>query len=275
MADGVIYGLGAFTGGQLASFGTVASYTCTVDPALCNEPPPPTGSLNECIDHAASSLPTGLRTNLVYVFSGLISGEQTVESVIDGPATFENQSAVQMTSITTGSNTIQGATTTTTTTIRSYQQTSTNGLVKTLGSLTDVTSATSIGGVIIPGTTSTLSTKAVYNPASLNTEFTLQPGQSIDKTETLTVTTLVSPFPTGPLTTTSTDRHTYEARETITVQGKAYDTCRYKVTTVGEPDSTMSWILVGKGIAVRVSSTADGQTSTIELKSGTYNGSPL
>lgn len=33
--DGIVYGLGSFTGGQIKSFGTLASYTCVVDPELC------------------------------------------------------------------------------------------------------------------------------------------------------------------------------------------------------------------------------------------------
>lgn len=38
LADGLVWGYGAFTGQQLMSFGSMGSYACAVDPNLCNPP---------------------------------------------------------------------------------------------------------------------------------------------------------------------------------------------------------------------------------------------
>jgi len=281
IADGEVYGLGPITGNQLVDLGQVQSFACQAVPSICQ--PQPGGTLNACIDPATSSLPTGFRMNLVYTYNGPISGEQTVNSVIDGPATFEGLSAVQVTSTTTGSNaiTVQGftVTQTTTTETKSYQQPSVNGLVRTLGALTTATVAT--GGITIPGlpplpgSTVVTQTRTVFNPAPENVEFTLSIGQSIDKVVGQTTTTLQAPVPTPPVTSTSTTTHTFEARENVTVQGKSYDACRYRISTVNGTEVTTSWLIAGKGVMVKSQANTVAGTQTIELKSGTYNGAPL
>ncbi len=281
-ANGIVYGLGDFTNGQIQSFGRMVDYTCQVFPAACNPPPLPTAALNECIDPAAALLPTGFRVNLVLDFSGPITGEQTVESVIDGPDLFEGVSAVRVTTTTTGSNTIDvggfALTSTTRTTSKSYEQASASGRPwKTLGSTTDVLTTTGgivVGGITVPGSTSTSSSKTVHTPADENLEFTLQVGQSLTKAVTST-TTVTAPVPLPPTTATSSEMYTFETKESITVFGKTYNTCRYKMNTVGEAETTTTWMILGKGIPVKTVGTAQGVVQTIQVKSGTYNGSPI
>lgn len=286
---GEVYGLGSYTGNQLVSFGTLASLTCTVAPARCQTPPPPpppTGQLNECIDPRSASLPTGFRMHLIYVYTSggpVANFELTSDTVVDGSATFEGQSAVQVTTTSMSSITTsiagQGSTTVNTTaTTKSYEQPSNNGLLKTLGHLNDTVSTTTIS---IPGspftpppTTTTTRGKTVATPPYENVEFTLAVGQSVDKPITL-VTTLLQPA-APPTTTSTTTRHTFEARETIAVQGRSFDTCRYKISTIGGTDVTTSWFIVGKGVPARVQSTAGSVSSNMELKQGsTYDGQPL
>lgn len=283
---GEVYGLGSYTANQLVSFGTLGSLTCTVAPSRCQPPPSPGGRLNECIDPRSASLPTGFRMHLIYVYTSggpVANFELTSDTVVDGAATFENQSAVQVTTTSTSSITTsiagQGSSTVNTTaTTKSYEQPSGNGLLKTLGHLNDTVSSTTIS---IPGSpftpppmTTTTRGKTVATPPFENVEFTLAVGQSVDKPITL-VTTLLEPA-APPTTTSTTTRHTYEARETITVQGRSFDTCRYKISTIGGADVTTSWFIVGKGVPARVQSTAGSVSSNMELKQGsTYDGQPL
>lgn len=280
-----IWGLGPYTGNALTSFGPVSGYACQIVPSSCVPvDPPPSAGLNECIDPAASSLPTGFRLNLVFTYTGsVIGGDQTVESVIDGPATFEGQSAIQVTSTTTGTNTVNAGgfsvTTTISTKVRTYEQKGNNGLVKTLGLLTDATTTTTsppIGGVTLPPTSFTTSSKTLFTPPTENIEYTLALGKSLDKTTTQTSTVTAGPGAGAPITTTGTTRFTFEAKESIALaNGKTYSACRYKTSNVDGTGASTTWFLVGKGVPLRTQSIVDGKTQTIEMKSGSYNGTPL
>jgi len=57
----------------------------------------------------------------------------------------------------------------------------------------------------------------------------------------------------------------------VSVLGRSFETCRYTMVTSGDNETTTTWILVGKGIPVRIES--PGQV--VELKSGTYDGQQL
>ena len=95
------------------------------------------------------------------------SGEFTTASVVDGPQTFEGQSAVQVTSTISGLQAGQNVSAT----IKSFEQAGSDETVRTLGSETVATAS----GF-------TVTTRTVNNPADANTEYTLQPGQSLTKT---------------------------------------------------------------------------------------------
>lgn len=225
------------------------------------------GSLNDCIDPATATLPTGFSTRVVYDYQGVITGEQTVEAVINGAAAFEGQNATLTTATTTGTNQTQGVSVSTTTVNKVYQQAAGNGLVKTLGALIDAT----IGGVVVAGVSTpatTTSSKVVYDPAEENREFMLSLGQSVTKTTTVRTTTAGN-----TISTTGSTTHTYEARESITVPAGTYNTCRYRISSGS--DVTTTWYIVGKGIMARSQATTSAGTQTIQLKSGTYNGAPL
>lgn len=285
VANGEAFGLGPFTANALVNFGAVQSYVDMVCAKVnCGSSGGGgTGSLNECIDPAMSSLPTGARTRAIYVYDGLITGEQTVDSVITGPASFKGQNAVLVTSTTKGTNTttVGGftSTTTSTTVVRSFEQPSTNGLVKTLGAVTEVTTAVSLPSIPglppLPGTESVTSTETVYNPPIENIEFTLALGGSLTKTATSTTTTLSGSFIPPPTTVTTNQTYLFEAKETVSVPAGTYSTCRYRVGTAGANDTGTLWLIVGKGIMAKSEAITPQGVQTIRLKSGTYNGAPL
>lgn len=288
VSNGTIYALGPATANQLVTLGSVQALACTVAPSICQTPPGGGGggntAGNECIDPQSRNPPTGFRVNLVYSYTGPISGDQTVDSVVDGPATFEGQSATQVTSTTVGSNTVSAggivSTTTTTSRTRAYVQPGTLAPVRMIGTLNDTTAVTPgitipgpTGPITLPGTTVNSASKSVFNPPSEDIEFTLAVGQSITKTTTDT-TTITLPQPFGPTTTTSSATYLYEARESLSVLGRTFDTCRYR-TTLANGSSYQAWFAVGKGVMVQTQTPTPAGQQLIQLKSGTYNGAPL
>jgi len=120
----------------------------------------------------------------------------------------------------------------------------------------------------------TSSVRVTNQPSRLNDEFTLGVGRSLTRTESGT-TVGVSPL-SPPATGSATKTYVFEARETITVQGRRYDTCRYRNVNVGFADETITWHIVGKGVAAMQEFRFNGvATSRSELKSGSINGVPL
>ncbi len=127
---------------------------------------------------------------------------------------------------------------------------------------------------------STTNVKTVNTPPFLNSEFTLQPGQSLTRTNgyTTTTTTTVAGVTMPPMVNNSslTETVSFEARETIQVQGRSWDTCRYRQVDAATPNvSTTTWYIVGRGLPARIVGTGGTTSQTTELKSGTVNGTPL
>lgn len=269
VANGRAYGLGPFTNGALVDFGAVQSYADMVCSKVNCAPTGGggNGTLNGCTLPASEALRTGNRYTAVYVNTVLLptasSGEHTVEGVVDGPASFEGQSAIKVTNTVRGFQSGQNVNAT----VKSYQQIAANDLTGTLGAETE----TSVAGF-------SLTMRTVYNPVDLNTEFTLSPGASMNKTFSTTSTYVNAPFPLPPSTGSGTTAITYEGRETITVLGRSFDTCRYKdVAQVAGSTPGYSWYIYGKGIPARHESrnAAGAVVERSELKSATINGAAL
>ena len=283
-ADPTVYGFGPFTDNTLMAFGKWSDFAdlvradaCTVYPGSCGGQTTP-GPLNECADPAAEALPTGFRSRLVYDYSGTLTGEQTIETVIDGPAAFEGQSAIKITSTTSGTNAAAGIPIpiTTTTKVESYEQLGVNGVTKTLGALIAVTTdPISIGGIQIPGSTS--SSKTVYSPPRDNLEFHVALGQTGTIVSNVTTTTIAPPG-ILPVASTLTETFTFEGKDSnVTVPAGTYSTCRYRTNGHNANTYTTAWYILGKGIPVKIQTTVDGAVTDLQqLKSGsTYNGAPL
>jgi hypothetical protein len=271
VANGVAYGLGPFTGNALQSFGAVQGFADTVCPGgVCPGTTPGGGGgggpLNGCTIPASQALQTGNSYRAVYVNSQFSptasSGEYTLEGVVNGPATFQGQSAIQTTNTVSGFQLGEMVNTN----VKTFQQVGDNELLKTLGTEFD----SSFSGFNI-------SVRTVTAPAWLNSEYTLSIGQSITKTETSTQTYISSPIPLPPQTSTTTSTHKYEARETISVQGRSWDTCRYRVTTAGSDTADLLWVIYGKGFMARQEAYNGAGTllNRSELKTATMNGSSL
>jgi hypothetical protein len=271
VANGVAYGLGAFTGNALQSFGAVQGFAETVCPGgVCPGTTPGGGggggSLNGCTLPASQALRTGNSYRAVYVnnqFSpSASSGEYTLEGVVNGAATFEGQSVIQTTNTVAGFQLGEMVNSN----VKTYQQIGDNDLIKTLGTEFD----TSFSGF-------NLSVRTVTAPVWVNSEYTLSVGQSITKTEGSTLTYISSPIPLTPQTTSTTSTHKYETRETISVQGRSWDTCRYRVTTADSDTVDLLWVIYGQGFMARQEAYNGAGTllNRSELKTATMNGSAL
>ncbi|MFO1253203.1 MAG: hypothetical protein U1E77_19190 [Inhella sp.] len=282
--DGRVYGLGAFTSGQLQAFGRLGDYSaqiqadsCALYPGSCNSNQP-LGPVNECFLPASQALALGSRFQLSYSYDstgrdGTASGEVTTESLVEQHTQFEGQPAVQRAMNTDITVTQAGQTITSSYRSKYYAQVAANELILALGDETVLESPASQGNTRV-------TMRRVHQPAFLNSETTLQPGQSLTRslTSSVSTTTVLSGTPLPPSLDTQTRQETYafEARETIQVRGRNFETCRYRETDPGSPgESQVVWLLLGKGIPVRTISTDADGTVTQELKSGTFNGRPL
>ena len=147
------------------------------------------GTLNGCTLPASEGLRIGNRLTAAYtseVFAPQASsGEFTTESLVDGSTTFEGQSAVKVSTRVRGTQQGQAIDAATI----AFEQIAENGLTRLLGS----ESVVSFSGT-------SLTSRTVNNPAFLNSEFTLQQGQSIDQTYTSTSSFINTPFPLPPTT---------------------------------------------------------------------------
>lgn len=269
--EGRVYVLGPLSNGQLVDLGVVQSYSSYVCSRLdCTGTGGGTGggsgALNGCTLPASEGLRIGNRYSTVYTSEVFVpqisSGEFTNEGVVEGNVTFEGQSAIKVSNRVVGMQ--QGHSIDATSV--AYEQVADNGLTRSLGSET----VASFAGM-------SLTMRTVNNPAFLNTEFTLQPGQSTDQTYASTSTYIDAPFAFPPTTGSSTSRITYEARETINVFGQSYETCRYKSTSNGDDTIAYAWYIYGKGIPARIESRNAAGTvlGRNELKSGSINGAGI
>jgi len=282
-ADGQIYGLGAFTDQQLLWLGGVADYAAQIEADRCGVYPDqcgnngPLGSLNECTAPAAQLLSPGRRLVASYTTrtsgSEPMSGEYTMDLRVEGSSSFEGQGVIKVRHTGQGRYTMDGQSASYQSDGASYEQIAEGGLIRTVGdeSVTEMQTAMGLMKTTL---------RTVYTPGELNSEYTLRPGQSLTKTTTARTTSSSSVGGMNPppqtSTSTTTQVYTYEARETVSVQGRSYDSCRYQETDPSLPGHvTKTWILVGHGIPVRSVSTHAGGTETVELKSAELNGSRL
>ena len=269
ISEGRVFGLGPFTNGQLVDFGVVQTYSGQVCSRISCAAAGGgggggNGTLNGCTMPASQALAIGNRYTADYTSVTFApqasSGSYTTEGEVVGNVTFEGQPAIKVSNLLRS--TLRGQTIDTTS--EAFEQIAENELTRSLGS----ESVVSFSGM-------SLTSRTVNSPAYLNSEFTLQLGESMDQTISSTSTYVNSPFPLPPTTSSSTSRITYVARESINALGRTYDTCLYKSTIVGD-DTNISfvWYIFGKGIPARIESRDSAGTvlGLQELKSATING---
>ncbi len=273
-----IWGLGPFTSNQLMKIGALSEYASLVVADECKVYPnrsgcgggstPPTGPLNECAHPSIDTLPVGFRSHLIYESTGTLTGDWTIDSVIDGPGyAFEGKSLIRISSTISGTNLFEGIPLTTTL-IKSFHEI-TNGVARTVGTLTDISSTTM--GVTLPGS----SIKVVYQPPRDNWEFRLAQQQTAT-VSTATQTTSISP-PGQTLAGTLVETVTFETKESVTVPAGTFQACRYREAGDSATSYTLIWYILGKGVQAKTQSFSNGlSTGTQVLQTGsTFGGAPL
>ena len=270
---GDVLGLVGTGGGayNAVPLGKIESFGCAVYPSDCAATPPASGptTYNECVDPAAMALPTGFNMRLVNSWVGFITGEETVEHLIEGPATFEGQSAVKSKQTMTGSHTVLGFSQAVSSREWMYEKVQSSGLIVMLGAEFD-TAGFSAGGYTFPASTTT--SKTVYSPAVEERAFTLKVGESVTVAHKGTNSNSGGSLPSSTVSFDYSVTFTYVARETVAVSGRNFDTCKYTSEASDSSIPSTFWYLVGKGIPVKSESTSSAGTQQILLKSGTYNG---
>ncbi len=283
--DGRVFGLGDFTNNALQQFETIAVWSaqvladqCSVNPGSCGGTNQPAGPFNGCSLPASQVLVTGNRLIATYAQSGSTTGQYRIDALVQGPGSFEGQSAIRTLTKIEFLNSAAGTSGLGSSETTLYEQDAGGGFTRLLG----FEGTTSVGGgVTLPGIGGgSIVNRTVYSPASVNVELSIQPGQSITKAETSTSSSVVGGIVMPGIPTTTSEVHTFERRESIAVRGRSYNTCRYTLTDPASVGTiTTNWVIDGLGITVRteVVSTVLGQTRTevTELVSGSFNGAPL
>jgi hypothetical protein len=218
------------------------------------EPAPGPGAASTCLDTSLWSRTH--TTHLEYVISGTLVVSFVLDTVHTPNSSFEGQTAseflITATSIVPEIGPIE-------TEVRSYSRLDGTDLL-TFGSITTLTAPS-------PGTLT-----SVNSPPNRDRRFSLDVGESSTSTFTATTTTNFEGVPPTVFSTDLTETVTYLGRETVTVPAGTFETCKFDQGGVGT-----QWLAVGNGLAVKSFSPASegAPESTLELQSGTFDGSPV
>lgn len=278
---GSVWVMGGEFGNAPLKVGMVTDFITPTDPGTGG----PTGPNNGCADLSKADTP-GTRSVIVYSYSGVITGTQTVDTLVGNSTTFEGHQAVESVTKTTGSNTVAGQTVPIETEVKSYLKRTGDAEVTHYGSVYNTSSSTTLQGIT---TTNATQSKSVYTPPWVDRWYGLAIGQSATQswtdTTTMTTTTTISIPGLPPQTTTNTNTSTssssltvkYVGRESVTVPAGTYNACKFEHsdTDSGTTSVTTQWVIVGVGLPVKMTSTVNGQTQTIQATSITLNGQRL
>lgn len=276
-----VYVMGGAFGNNPLYVGKVTDFITPTDPGTGG----PTGPNNGCADLSLADTP-GTRSVIVYQYSGFITGTQTVDTLVGNATTFEGQQAVETTTKTTGTNTVGGVSVPTETEVKSYLKRTGDAEITHYGSAFTTSSSTTLQGIT---TTTTTQSKSVYTPPWVDRWYGLAIGasatQSWNDVTTMTTTTSIALPGLPPQTTTNTSTNTaassmtvkYVSRESVTVPAGTYNTCKFEHTdtTAGETGVTTQWVIVGKGLPVKMTLTTSQGTQTIQATSIKLNGQNL
>lgn len=264
--DGV-YVMGGPFGDSPQYVGQLTSFITPTEPGTG-------GPNNGCYDLGLLET-TGTHIEVSMLHSGDTTGTQNLDWVVNGSKAFEGQSAIEAVIKTTGTLTVEGQSSALDLEAKSYSKRTGDAEVTEYGG--ETTTKASVGGFQM-----TTVAKSVYNPPAVDKHYGLAVGQSLTQTSTATTTSTTTGLPGVPstpttTTDTTTETITFVARESLTVQGKTYNTCKFTTTFAGVPNvSNTMWVIDGKGIPVKMTTT-DGATitSTQEATSVKLNGQAL
>ncbi len=211
---------------------------------------------------------------MVYDYSGVITGQQTVASTVGNVTTFEGSSAREVTATTTGSNSIAGISTAIDTEVKAYQTAAANGEVTQYGSIARAT--TPIAGFSLTNTI-----KTVYTPAWVDRMFTMTAGQTLVQTYAGTTTTTTGGIAGVPGTTTTSNLSAsqttrYLGRESVTVPAGTFNACKFEQFDTASPSNvTTSWLAPGNGVMVKTTGTSTQGPQTISARTLLINGAAV
>lgn len=266
-AAGAIYGLGPATANQLLQFGSLSDFAAAVLADRCSVYPQRCGTglaVNECQPLVLLSTTTGTRFNAELALAAGADERATftLSSEVLGSTNFEGQIAVRtrLSGRTTffGPGSLQF---TQGTNLTRYVQPADGGLLRDLGEDDETIDPDGLSSVV----------RRVLQPPAVSRMFTLAPGQSITET-TGGIESGQNPPKPGERYISSV-AWTFEARETLTLGGKAYDTCRYLEVEAGS--ITRTWFHVGTGVPVKLTILDGPRPLSFELVSASVNGEPL
>ncbi len=270
--DGV-YLLGGPFGNTPFYVGQLGNFITPVDPGTGTGTP--TGPNNGCYDLGLLET-TGTRLDLTMQYSGDQTGTVTQVWTVNGPKTFEGHNAVELEIKHTGTLTTAGVAASVNIDGKAYDKRTGDFEVTSYGS-ESVINATYEGFNVVS------TTKTVDTPPSVDRQYGLAAGQSVTQSSTIATTTTMTGIPglpATPRTTTSTTTETikFVGREQVTVPAKTYSACRFESTfsSGGVNTVTTTWVIDGKGIPVKIQTTANGVVnSTQEATSVKLNGQNL
>jgi hypothetical protein len=269
--NGVYVMGGSAFGNSPVYVGPLTQFITPTDPGTGG----PTGPNNGLALHDT----TGTRIVVTYEHTGTSTGTQTMDWLVNGPKNFESNAAIETTLRLTGSLTTGGVAANTDFTTTQY------GRATGAAEYTHYGSEFSMVSNLPGGISSSTATKSVYTPPWVSRVYGLALGQSVTESSTdVSTTTSSLTIPGGPAmpptTTTSTNTSTqttrFVAREQVTVPAGTYSTCKFETTIGGMDGSSTSWVIDGKGIAVKMQTTSGTNvTLTQQATSVKLNGQNL
>ena len=271
--DGV-YVMGGPFGEAPVHVGQLSDFITPADPGVGTGGT--TGVNNGCFDLSLSHT-AGTRTIVNYRYSGLYVGDVTTDATVVGPKSFEGQNATETVTKTTGSAVSamgvsiarDGEIT------RMYSMRTGDAEVTEFGIETDHAMQTPGGS----GASFSTTTRLVYQPAFANRWSGLAVGQSITETHSGTTTsTITYSFPglaphvmSEPFATTNTLK--FAGRESVTVPAGTFTACRFEWSAGSQ--TSIAWVLDGKGISIKSSEHFGDDTWHQEATSINLNGQAL
>jgi hypothetical protein len=114
--------------------------------------------------------------------------------------------------------------------------------------------------------------RSVNIPPQRDARYTLDVGQSLTHTYSVTTTINTAGQPQQTVNATNTYTVRYLGRETVTVPAGTFEACKFEL----DNGILTSWEAVGKGITVKsLAVDTGGGTTTLTLTSGTRNGEAI
>lgn len=262
--DGGIYGLGPYTAGALLRLGSLETYGALIRadrPVMYPWLAAPATGLNECQPLAVVSQVPGTRYQVVLEGVPPLLYRLTMTQEVIGPASFGTQAATLTRLDTVAEVGSPAAPYTSRQEYRLFREALVDGRVREFGEELTQTE----------GASAPVRTRTDFIPDIVDGLYTIRVGQMSARNESGTLTGL-DPIQPARSHSRNTTR-AFEARESITLDGRTFDTCRYRETQ-GSTLLSRSWVHVGTGLFLRID-LQGSVTQRLEMRTATLNGTPL